>query len=108
MRPHSFAQYRGLPKSKLELRVNAKPAPVSVKRQATLPAAQARSKQKSVDFSHLQPVADGEAHYRTTDTATAILAAATKARTPTSRKPPAAGSVVAQVIAAGKKRRGEV
>jgi len=78
----------------------AKAKPVTTK--------EATKRRATFSFSHLQPVADGEADYLTTDTAPAILAAAAKARTPTNRKPPASSSKAGQVIAAGKKRRGEI
>ena len=56
------------------------------------------------DFAHLNSrVEDDPA-----ELSAQIVAAAAKARSPTSVKPPAAGTLARRIIDAGKKRRGEV
>ena len=102
-------------------------SPIANKQRITAPQAkppaQSRAKPKTVarDFSHLLPAHDVEHHETERPAPPApteptqakigaafMAAAAARARTPTSSPSLPAGSAAARIVAAGKRRRGEV
>jgi hypothetical protein len=116
MHKFSLADFLGVPKTnRLTVLREAEKTLANVSRQANAKPAKAQNQaETAISFLHLQPAPDMGAVDTTAtraqadSNARAIMAAAQKARTPTNRKPPAANSVAGQIIAAGKKRRGEI
>jgi hypothetical protein len=126
--PRVAAMYARLARGKASTAATTRQAdrsPIANKQHITAPLVKPRAKQqiRTLDFSHLLPAHAAEDHEtdpaappagtRLTQAqigAAFIIGAGQKSRTPTGTgtPPPPAGSAAGRIIAAGRKRRGEV